>query len=86
MILSSSAPSDHVNVSHHMAFDVFRPLTFHILMFFRATTGPNWMLYSLDGSLPKLCLCPSSMPKMATTAARCLKNYKSNIKQSIIFM
>jgi hypothetical protein len=28
MNLSSSAPSDHENASHHMAFDVCGPLTF----------------------------------------------------------
>ena len=39
-IFSSPDPKGHVRYCHHLA-SVVRPLTFHILIYFSETTGPN---------------------------------------------
>ena len=39
-MFSSPEPKGHVRYCHHLA-SVFRPLTFHILIYSSETTGPN---------------------------------------------
>jgi len=66
MNLSSSAPSDHVNASHHMAFDVCGALTFHISSeqpLIQVGYYSPWMVL-----LQNFLLWSPSMTKMVTTA------------------